>query len=656
VVVSFAGRKLVQPCFQWHRLTKVQSGAGNIIDLSGRNQIAVDIEDLIRLDRHHRIHSTAAAGATEIPVAVIAQIDVCRSIGGRGEGHRYLIVFAKAVIGDDGDRSWVPFHAVGADQSESHSGNCTFVVHLRLPDQVIKSDGSTMDVMLAAVFRHLVRFAIDRKLAMSNAIAESSDRRTKVRVSVEIRSERIQGEVNVVDLSGRVGDVDIHQHRTIVGQADRVSSAVDHGEQRNFLAVGGLPERYRLNLHDLSRTTFRGVRVSEVIANVPLHRHEQKSGDEQQVPGQEVQAAGAREQSWHSGGDPKRGQSLRIGEVPIASPFFQAALSGYSDLPMRVIARRHGASYSLCEVMLDQFLLTLTDRTRTRHFLHIADEEHPVGGQLMGSEPEQFAAGAVKLANAGFDVIDINFGCPVKKVLGRCRGGFHLSQPQTALEIVARVRDAVPQDRPVTIKMRRGMDDSDESRDNFYRILDGAFALGIAAITVHGRTVKQRYVGPSRWNFLAEVKRHVGNKGLIFGSGDLFAAEDCLRMIEQTGVDGVTIARGAIGNPWIFRQVDALWRGQSLPPPPTLGEQAEVIREHYRLCQQTYGEKRTAIMMRKFCIKYSASHPDHDTVRQQLVRITSQQEVEAVLQKHYHPDGPGRYVPREVHGSQEEGC
>lgn len=126
-------------------------------------------------------------------------------------------------------------------------------------------------------------------------------------------------------------------------------------------------------------------------------------------------------------------------------------------------------------------------------------------------------------------------------------------------------------------------------------------------------------------------------------------------MIQQTGVDGVTIARGAIGNPWIFRQVDALWRGRPLPPPPRLSEQAAVIRHHYHLCQQTYGEKRAAVMMRKFCIKYSASHPEHETVRQQLVRISSLEEVEAVLQQFYATDAPGRYVPREVHGSQQEG-
>jgi len=360
--------------------------------------------------------------------------------------------------------------------------------------------------------------------------------------------------------------------------------------------------------------------------------------------------------SSHSDGLKNRVPAPRIGDIRLAGPFFQAALSGYSDLPMRVLARRHGAAYSLCEVMLDQFLVTLTDRPKTRHFLDIAPEEHPVGGQLMGSEPIQFAAGATKLAAAGFDVIDINFGCPVKKVLGRCRGGFHLSQPEVALEIVARTRDAVPADRPVTIKMRRGIDDTDESRDHFFQILDGAFALGVAAITVHGRTVKQRYVGPSRWDFLAEVKRHVGPERTIFGSGDLFSAADCLRMINETGVDGVTIARGAIGNPWIFEQADALWRGRPLPPPPSLGEQAEVIREHFRLCQATYGEKRSMIMMRKFCIKYSASHPDHQSVRDALVKVACPEDVERVLRDHYRGDLPGRYVPREIHDSQSEGC
>lgn len=345
---------------------------------------------------------------------------------------------------------------------------------------------------------------------------------------------------------------------------------------------------------------------------------------------------------------------LQIGSLKIGFPVVQAALSGYSDWPMRVIARRHGAPYTLCEVMLDQFLVSLKSRRRTGHFLYTSDEERPVGGQLMGAEPEQFTAGAIKLVEAGFDCIDINFGCPVKKVLGRCRGGFHLSQPDTALEIIRRTRDAVPDEIPVTVKMRRGIDDSAESRDHFFTILDGAFEAGVAAITVHGRTVQQRYIGPSHWQFLAEVKQHAGSR-TILGSGDLFSAQDCLNMIEQTGIDGVTAARGAIGNPWIFEQARALAGGQSLPRPPSLYEQRETLREHFRLSEQLYGSQRCGIVMRKFGIKYSSLHPQHAQVRHDFVKVRTPEDWDVMLAKWYSDDLPGVFPDRAVHNVQGNG-
>ncbi|MFK8111093.1 MAG: tRNA dihydrouridine synthase [Rubripirellula sp.] len=347
-------------------------------------------------------------------------------------------------------------------------------------------------------------------------------------------------------------------------------------------------------------------------------------------------------------------QPLCIGDVSIGFPIVQAALSGYSDLPMRVIAREHGASYTICEVMLDQFLLALSKREKTKHFLDIHPDEHPVGGQLMGAEPEQFSKGAMKLVEAGFDIIDVNFGCPVKKVLGRCRGGFHLSQPAVAIEILRRTRDVVPDQIPVTVKMRRGIDDSTESRDKFFQILDGAIEAGLAAATVHGRTVMQRYIGPSRWEFLSEVKQHVGDRIKILGSGDLFSADDCLQMMEQTGIDGVTVARGAIGNPWIFAQARALAAGQPLPTPPTLFEQASVMRKHYALCEQSYTPQRAPLLMRKFCIKYSQCHPDHVEVRAAFTKIRCREDLEDVMRLHYGTDGPGQYVPIEVHRTQKE--
>jgi len=338
---------------------------------------------------------------------------------------------------------------------------------------------------------------------------------------------------------------------------------------------------------------------------------------------------------------------LRLGRIELDFPVVQAALSGYSDWAMRVIARRLGAPYTLCEVLLDQFVVQVSRGKRADRYLRVTDEEHPVGAQLMGANPDDFAPAAQRLVAAGFDVIDINFGCPVKKVLGRCRGGYLLGQVDTALEIVARVRESVPPQIPVTVKMRRGLDDTAASRDNFYRIFDGAFQRGVAAITVHGRTVAQRYVGPSRWEFLRELKQHAGNR-TVLGSGDLFTPQACLDMIAQTGVDGVTAARGAIGNPWIFAQARALAAGLPLPEPPSVLEQREVIAEHYRLADELYGPEVCGRHMRKFGIKYSQMHPRSREVRDAFVAVGQPGQWREVLDRWYSEDLPGRHPAVEV--------
>ena len=196
---------------------------------------------------------------------------------------------------------------------------------------------------------------------------------------------------------------------------------------------------------------------------------------------------------------------LKIGGLELAGPFVQAALSGYSDRAMRRVARRLGAPYTLNEVVLDELVIR-KGKTR-RRVLHVAEDDHPIGGQLLEAGPEEFERAAVELVEAGYDVVDLNFGCPVRKVLGRCRGGYLLSQPATALAIVRAVVAAVDGRAPVTVKMRRGMDASRESQQHFWEIFDGAWAAGVAAITVHGRTVVQRYQGPSDWAFLTEVKK-----------------------------------------------------------------------------------------------------------------------------------------------------
>lgn len=333
---------------------------------------------------------------------------------------------------------------------------------------------------------------------------------------------------------------------------------------------------------------------------------------------------------------------LQIGNLQLELPVVQAALSGYSDWPMRAIARQLGAPYTVAEVMIDQFVTSLKDRQRTRHFLLVREEDHPAGAQLMGADPGGFPDAARRLVSAGFDVIDINFGCPVKKVLGRCRGGFHLGQPAVAREIIDRVRDAVPDGVPVTVKMRRGIDDTEQSRDQFFQILQHAFDHGISAVTIHGRTVHQRYNGPSNWNFLKKVRQQFPRNSLL-GSGDLYSAEDCVRMIRETGVDGVTAARGSIGNPWIFQQARELLAGRPLPPPPSVYEQRQVIEEHFRLAEEVYGQRRAAKQLRKFGMRYADWHPAGDQVRAAFISSRDETMWRNVLRVWYAVDRPGVY-------------
>ena len=344
---------------------------------------------------------------------------------------------------------------------------------------------------------------------------------------------------------------------------------------------------------------------------------------------------------------------LRLGTIRLSLPVVQAALSGYSDWSMRALAREMGAPYSIAEVAIDSFVANLKDRRRTRHHLLVQESDHPVGAQLTGSEPELFALAAIRMVEAGFDVIDINFGCPAKRASGRCRGGYHLGQPATAIQILQMVRSTVPSKIPVTVKMRRGVDDSQQSRDQFFEIFDAAWQIGIAAVTVHGRTVEQKYAGPSRWSFLQEV-RCAFPQAVILGSGDLFTAEDCVRMIRETGVNGVTAARGSIGNPWIFRQCAALLQGASLPDAPSVREQSDVINRHRELAAEVLPENQVLRQIRKFCLFYAAWHPQAELVRADFIAVQSWADWQQVLSRWYAEEQRGRYPANP--GNLTSGC
>ena len=364
---------------------------------------------------------------------------------------------------------------------------------------------------------------------------------------------------------------------------------------------------------------------------------------------------------------------MRIGPIQLAIPFCQAGLAGYSDRAMRLVARRRGCPYAVTEALLDTIMLC--GGMGLKKSIDINDEDHPVAGQIIGSEPDQMAAAALILHKAGYDVIDLNFACPVKKIKNKARGGHMLQDTDRALSILKAVRDALPPQAVTSVSIRRGFDDSARSVERFYEIIETAWAIGYAAVRVHARTVEQKYLGQSRWPFLADLKLRYPER-TILGSGDVFTAEDAVRMKRETGVDMVWIARGAIGNPWIFQQAARLMGGSDEAAerrrgtarsdegnggrhegtearrhggedaasellPPSIHEQREALREHFSIAMEIHGEQLAGRRMRKMGIKYARFHPQATQVKAAFIAVSSLRQWQAVLEQFYSTDGQG---------------
>jgi nifR3 family TIM-barrel protein len=333
------------------------------------------------------------------------------------------------------------------------------------------------------------------------------------------------------------------------------------------------------------------------------------------------------------------------------APFFQAGLAGYSDAAMRLVARRHGCPYAVTEALLDRTLIsggkgrTREDPNILRAACDLGDpaenrlaglEDHPVAGQIMGTDPSEMARAAEILIELGHDVVDVNLACPVKKIARKKRGGHFLTAPAEALEVLRAVRRAVPNTIPCTLKLRRSWDESLQMARNFDRIFDGAYELGYAWATVHCRTVQQKYVGPSNWPFLADLTRRFDDR-VVFGSGDIFDVADIFRMLRETGVHAVSVARGCIGNPWIFRQARQIMGG-SLPQPPSREEQRSALLDHFRLCMALHGEGGASRMMRKFGIRFSSHHDQAEAVRRDFIAVKSAADWQGTLDRWYGGD------------------
>jgi tRNA-dihydrouridine synthase B len=321
---------------------------------------------------------------------------------------------------------------------------------------------------------------------------------------------------------------------------------------------------------------------------------------------------------------------LKLGTLVLDVPFFQASLSGYSGRAMRALARRFGCPFTLADVMLAKSVAY--PHVLEKACFRPGDDEHPVGAQILGESPATMAKAARDLVAVGYDVIDLNFACPAPKVLRRGRGGALLDHPSAIIKILQAVRDAVQ--CPVLMKLRIGMDHSPASRDDFWETVTRAVEHGVDALVIHGRTVSDRYHGNADWEALAEVKRRLP-AATIIGSGDVFDPPAVIERLKRTGLDGFIVARGAIGNPWIFRDLRCIWEGRPVPPPPDLAEQRLVILDHLDAVLEGYPERRGVNYFRKFLVQYARRHPKRKQVHLALLKAKTRRELEAGIDRWY---------------------
>jgi tRNA-dihydrouridine synthase B len=297
---------------------------------------------------------------------------------------------------------------------------------------------------------------------------------------------------------------------------------------------------------------------------------------------------------------------------------------------MRMMAQRYGAPLTFSGLMLDKSTVHRKVLRKPEYLL--TGQEHPIGGQLLGSEPETMASAAKILQDMGHDIIDLNFACPAPKVLRRGRGGSLEQKPSQIAEIYRQVRQAVS--CPVMMKLRIGYDETETAYENFFQICRQAAEDEVDALAIHGRTVVQKYRGKANWDIVSEIKRQFPNMTVI-GSGDLFTAEDIAGRLASSGVDGVVIARGAIGNPWIFREAQALLEGREKPQPPTVTEQGQVIKEHLGMVMQVYPARKVVPYFRKFTVHYSKRHPERKSVLHDLIQAKTIESLQDAIEKWY---------------------
>ena len=313
---------------------------------------------------------------------------------------------------------------------------------------------------------------------------------------------------------------------------------------------------------------------------------------------------------------------MKIGNVTLDNPYILAPMAGVTDLPFRLLCKEQGAGL-LCMEMISAKALQYKNKN-TKALLAIHPQEYPVSLQLFGSDPKIISEMAKEIEELPFQILDINMGCPVPKVVKNGEGSALMKNPKLIYEIVSQTVKAIQ--KPVTVKIRKGFDDDHVNAVEVAKVIEEA---GASAVAVHGRTREQYYSGKADWDIIRQVKEAVSIP--VIGNGDVTSGEKALAMKEQTGCDGIMIGRGAEGNPWIFRDLVEYDRTGVLPGRPSKEQIKETMLRHARLQIEFKGDYLGIREMRKHVAWYTKGMKGSAKLRDEINKVESYEELKQLL-------------------------
>ena len=313
---------------------------------------------------------------------------------------------------------------------------------------------------------------------------------------------------------------------------------------------------------------------------------------------------------------------LRLGEQLLDSNIILAPMAGVTDLPFRLLCHEQGAGMAVTEMVSAKAILY--KNKNTKELMAVDPAEGPVAVQLFGSDPEIMAEIAAQIEDGPFAAIDVNMGCPVPKIVNNGEGSALMKDIKLAEKILTSMVKAVK--KPVTVKFRKGFNDQCVNAVEFARMAESS---GVSWVAVHGRTREQYYSGAADWEVIRQVKEAV--KIPVIGNGDIFHAQDAARMLEETGCDGVMVARGAKGNPWIFREIYQYLETGQAAPRPSVEEIREMILRHGRMLAEYKGENVAMREMRSHMAWYTKGMKHSASLRCEINQVETLEGLAALL-------------------------